>query len=128
MRYALIKDGVVENIAVWDGESELEHHDGFSLVQSDIAGIGWNYSDGEFYPPAEQVPTHEQLVAQADQEKSTLRLTADSEIAWRQDAVDAEIATDEEITVLTGWKKYRVLLVRVDTSTAPDIDWPEKPA
>ncbi|WP_330205549.1 tail fiber assembly protein, partial [Escherichia coli] len=22
------------------------------------------------------------------------------------------------------WKKYRVLLNRVDTSTAPDIEWP----
>ncbi|ELW5865089.1 tail fiber assembly protein, partial [Escherichia coli] len=25
------------------------------------------------------------------------------------------------------WKKYRVLLNRVDTSTAPDIEWPVKP-
>ncbi|WP_208907139.1 tail fiber assembly protein, partial [Enterobacter cloacae] len=25
------------------------------------------------------------------------------------------------------WKKYRVLLNRVDTSKAPDIEWPEKP-
>ncbi|HDP9832572.1 TPA: tail fiber assembly protein [Escherichia coli] len=25
------------------------------------------------------------------------------------------------------WKKYRVLLNRVDTSTAPDIEWPTVP-
>ncbi|EMM5239625.1 TPA: tail fiber assembly protein, partial [Escherichia coli] len=25
------------------------------------------------------------------------------------------------------WKKYRVLLNRVDTSTAPDIEWPKEP-
>ncbi|MTC25174.1 tail fiber assembly protein, partial [Providencia alcalifaciens] len=25
------------------------------------------------------------------------------------------------------WKKYRVLLNRVDTSTAPDVSFPEKP-
>ncbi|EKS5109754.1 tail fiber assembly protein, partial [Escherichia coli] len=25
------------------------------------------------------------------------------------------------------WKKYRVLLNRVDTSTAPDIEWPAAP-
>ncbi|EFF0700519.1 tail fiber assembly protein, partial [Escherichia coli] len=25
------------------------------------------------------------------------------------------------------WKKYRVLLNRVDTSTAPDIEWPTMP-
>ncbi|WP_241232571.1 tail fiber assembly protein, partial [Escherichia coli] len=53
---------------------------------------------------------------------------ADSEISWRQDAVDADIATDEETSTLTEWKKYRVLLMRVDTSTAPDIEWPTPPA
>ncbi|HHR6165904.1 TPA: tail fiber assembly protein, partial [Providencia alcalifaciens] len=28
---------------------------------------------------------------------------------------------------LIEWKKYRVLLNRVDTSTAPDVTFPEKP-
>ncbi|EOU6101995.1 tail fiber assembly protein, partial [Escherichia coli] len=27
-----------------------------------------------------------------------------------------------------AWNKYRVLLNRVDTSTAPDIEWPTSPA
>ncbi|MBB6978676.1 tail fiber assembly protein, partial [Escherichia coli] len=31
-------------------------------------------------------------------------------------------------STLTQWKKYRVLLMRVDTSTAPDIEWPTPPA
>ncbi|WP_241622832.1 tail fiber assembly protein [Rosenbergiella australiborealis] len=44
-----------------------------------------------------------------------------------QDAVDLEMATDEEKAQLTAWRKYRVLLTRVDTSTAPDIDWPQAP-
>ncbi|MDC9596323.1 tail fiber assembly protein, partial [Xenorhabdus anantnagensis] len=25
------------------------------------------------------------------------------------------------------WRKYRVLLNRVDCATAPDIEWPEQP-
>lgn len=128
MRYALIKNNVVENVALWDNESKWGSHEGYTVVQSDNAGIGWSYSDGVFSPPAEQAPTYEQLVAQAEQEKQRLRLVADAEIAWRQDAVDAGIATEEEITALTGWKKYRVLLMRMDTSTAPDIDLPEIPA
>ncbi|MCW6599421.1 tail fiber assembly protein, partial [Yersinia ruckeri] len=49
------------------------------------------------------------------------------EIAWRQDAVDTGIATKEEAASLAEWKKYRILLMRVDTSTAPDIEWPLKP-
>ncbi|HBE5013452.1 TPA: phage tail protein [Escherichia coli] len=52
---------------------------------------------------------------------------ADAEISWRQDAVDEGIATKEETAALTEWKKYRVLLMRVDTSLAPNIDWPEVP-
>ena len=37
-------------------------------------------------------------------------------IAPLQDAVDLEIATEEERSLLEAWNKYRVLLNRVDTS------------
>ncbi|EFK1984123.1 TPA: tail fiber assembly protein [Escherichia coli] len=30
--------------------------------------------------------------------------------------------------MLAAWKACRVLLNRVDTSTAPDIEWPTSPA
>ncbi|MBB8912045.1 tail fiber assembly protein, partial [Escherichia coli] len=42
-------------------------------------------------------------------------------------SADLEIATEEEISLLEAWKKYRVLLNRVDTSTAQDIEWPALP-
>ncbi|WP_142994764.1 tail fiber assembly protein, partial [Klebsiella pneumoniae] len=61
-------------------------------------------------------------------QKSTLKSAADDEISWRQDAVDAGIATTEEAAALSEWKKYRVLLMRIDTSKAPDIEWPTPPA
>ncbi len=32
----------------------------------------------------------------------------------------------EETSLLEAWKKYRVLLNRVDTSTAPDIESPRR--
>lgn len=66
-------------------------------------------------------------VAQTQQVKNSLRLTADAEISWRQDAVDAGIATAGETAALAEWKKYRVLLMRVDTSKAPAIEWPTPP-
>lgn len=71
--------------------------------------------------------TYESLVAQAEYQRSVLRARSESEISWRQDAVDSEIATDEETAKLAAWKKYRVLLMRVDTSTAPAIKWPPVP-
>ncbi|WP_423804399.1 tail fiber assembly protein [Obesumbacterium proteus] len=49
-------------------------------------------------------------------------------ISTLQDAVDLGMATDEELTQLKAWKTYRVLLSRVDTAFAPDIEWPVIPA
>lgn len=48
-------------------------------------------------------------------------------IAPLQDAVDLDMATEAEKSALLAWKKYRVLLNRVDISTAPNIDWPTPP-
>ncbi|EMV7195741.1 tail fiber assembly protein, partial [Escherichia coli] len=53
---------------------------------------------------------------------------ASEHIAPLQDAVDLEIATEEETSLLAAWKTYRVLLNRVDSSTALDIEWPVIPA
>lgn len=72
-------------------------------------------------------PTVEQLMEQAEQTKRSLVDDAGAEISWLQDAVDENIATEKEISLLSEWKKYRVLLMRIDISQAPDIQWPEVP-
>ncbi|VCY97656.1 hypothetical protein BANRA_04762 [Escherichia coli] len=58
--------------------------------------------------------------------QNSLMQAANVHIAPLQDAVDLEIATEEETRC---WKpeKYRVLLNRVNTTTAPDIEWPVAP-
>ncbi|MGQ3910899.1 tail fiber assembly protein [Enterobacter hormaechei] len=71
-----------------------------------------------------QENTTDGLTTAAIVKKQYLRVTADSEIAWRQDAVDAGIATEEESAALLEWKKYRVLLMRVDTTNPV---WPTPP-
>lgn len=71
--------------------------------------------------------SYEQEVAIAESKKQTLLSEANNAIAPLQDAVDLGIATGKEREPLIKWKEYRVLLNRVDTSLAPDIDWPEKP-
>ncbi|MEI2603662.1 tail fiber assembly protein [Erwinia aphidicola] len=72
-------------------------------------------------------PTNEQLVAQANSRIKSLMDQATTAIAPLQYAVDLEMATEEEQTRLRKWKKYLVLLSRVDTSRAPDLDLPDKP-
>uniref|UniRef100_UPI001E384C2D tail fiber assembly protein n=1 Tax=Citrobacter freundii TaxID=546 RepID=UPI001E384C2D len=71
------------------------------------------------------LPTKEESEALAAAQKLQLRSVADEEIEWRQDAVDVGIATDDEAAALAEWKKYRVLLMRVDTT---DPVWPTPPA
>lgn len=72
-------------------------------------------------------PSQEELVAQAEQKKSQLRAVADAEINWRQDAADAEMATEEESSALVQWKKYRVQLMRVDIAEGAKVKWPLLP-
>lgn len=69
-------------------------------------------------------PTPEQIIAMAEMKRTSHVANANTEIAWRQDAVDADMATSEESRALTEWKKYRVLLMRIDTSKPV---WPPKP-
>jgi len=44
-----------------------------------------------------------------------------------QDGKDLGMTTDEEVSQLIAWKKYRVMLMRVNTGDAENIIWPEQP-
>lgn len=66
-------------------------------------------------------------VQEAEEKKTRLLNTAAAKIAPLQDAIDTGMASDDESALLTAWKTYRVLLNRIDTSKAPDIEWPVAP-
>lgn len=72
-------------------------------------------------------PDHEMLVTIADGDKKRLLAEATAAIAPLNDAVEEDMATDEELKQLKAWRTYRVMLNRVDVSKAPDITWPDKP-
>ena len=91
------------------------------LPEGKIWGNDENYQPVLHDIPA---PTPDALVAEAESRKAHLKALADSEIAWRQDALDEGIATEEEAATLVKWKNYRVLLMRVNI-TAPH--WPTPP-
>ncbi|EGT5658356.1 tail fiber assembly protein [Citrobacter braakii] len=86
----------------------------------DIFG-GWVFVDGEIKP---RQYSQEELCAQAEAKKTELLSSAAVAIAPLQDAVDEGMATAEETAALSEWKKYRVLLNRVDTSKP---EWPTPP-
>lgn len=74
------------------------------------------------------LPTAEGLISQAEDKRSRLRAEADAAIQPLQDANDLGIATNEEASQLIAWKKYRVMLMRINTKDAEEIIWPEQPA
>ncbi|PAV02636.1 phage tail protein [Arsenophonus sp. ENCA] len=72
-------------------------------------------------------PTPEEVRRSAEFMKQQRMDEATRAMAPLQDAVDLDMATDAEKVALLAWKKYRVLLNRLDISKAPDIAWPEAP-
>lgn len=60
----------------------------------------------------------------AESTKNNLMQMANERIVPLQDAVDLDMATDDEKKQLIGWKKYRIQLSRVDCSKP---EWPEQP-
>ncbi len=111
-------DGIVVNQAVFNEFAGNEP----PIGKLRIAGYGGLPAWGDIPPP-----TRRELQSQAEQEKRQLLRVANEKIGICQDAVDLNIATVSEKVVLNEWRRYRVLLNRVDCSTAPDIDWPEQP-
>ena len=51
MKFAIIENGIVANVVVADEAL------GSNWVETDQAGPGWLYQDGEFLPPPPVVPT-----------------------------------------------------------------------
>ncbi|MBD2786384.1 tail fiber assembly protein [Xenorhabdus sp. DI] len=94
-----------------------------SRVKSGLTPI----SEADALAIANPPPTPEQLQQLAESQKRYRLSQAANSIAPLQYAVDLEMATDGERAALTAWKKYCVLLNRVDCSAAPDIDWPKAP-
>ncbi|WP_239297134.1 tail fiber assembly protein, partial [Citrobacter werkmanii] len=86
----------------------------------DISG-GWVFDNGEIKP---RQYSQDELREQAEAKKTELLSAATAAIAPLQDAVDIDISTEAEAALLLAWKKYRVLLNRVDTSNP---EWPPHP-
>lgn len=49
--YAVVKDGVVINMVVWDGVTEWQPSEGFAVPAPDYVGIGWKYEEEKFIDP-----------------------------------------------------------------------------
>lgn len=60
--------------------------------------------------------------------KSQLMNNANKQIEILQDIIDLGMQESNEDEQLKEWKKYRILLNRINVNDAPNIVWPEKPS
>lgn len=66
--------------------------------------------------------TNNELIEEEENTKIELMQNAAAIIAPLQDAIDLNIAADEEYKKLMEWKIYHVLLSHIDISIAPNIE------
>ncbi|EOV3348774.1 MULTISPECIES: tail fiber assembly protein [Edwardsiella] len=73
-------------------------------------------------------PTHEELVIQAEAYRQSLLDEANAVTAdWRTELA-LGVINDVDKAKLIAWMEYIKAVKAADTSTAPDITWPPKPA
>ena len=128
--YAVIENNTVVNAVLWDGESEWSPDNGVAIPAADGVGIGWLYADGTFTAPdiPEPVKSHDELVAEAEAEKRARIDAATSRIVvWQTKLLMGRKLTDAESASLNAWIDYIDAVTAIDTSTAPDINWPTPP-
>lgn len=126
-------------IGMYLSEDAISPVTGISTVELsdedwESVGPGYTYVDGSLVPPTAKTP--EEILAEQNAEKiavnaakkAELIAVATDRISVLQDSVDLDMATDAETAALPLWKKYRVLLSRVDVNTSDDIVWPTAPA
>ncbi len=97
--------------------------DGYTTLKPTSEFDSWN---GEKWV-LDTEKQHQHDIDVAISQKKQLLSEVNEQISYLQDAVDTEIATDEEKALYAAWKKYRALLNRIDFGAAPEIEWPEKP-
>ena len=153
-RYALVENGIVINVVLWDGvEYSEETPNGWSppsgilAIETEDADIGWTYVGGVFIPPpvpevppptpaevlASQSAKLQGLTQLATAQKSALT----NRIGVLNDAIELEEATPSEAAELPirqaqllEWKRYAIYLGRVTSQEGwpPEVEWPVQPA
>lgn len=70
---------------------------------------------------------HAANVAAAEQQKANLLTAANSKISLWQTELRLDIISDDDKAALITWIGYIKAVQAVDTSTAPEITWPQQP-
>ena len=97
--------------------------DGFTELKPTSEFDSWDGKKWQF----DKNKQHQYEVNQALTKKNQFLAEAALQLSYLQDAVDSQIASEQEAQLLVEWKKYRVLINRIDIELAPNIEWPNQP-
>ncbi|HEG1688413.1 TPA: tail fiber assembly protein [Enterobacter cloacae] len=110
--------------AVEVSDSIFTEFSAYQNVDGKVRGTG---DDGMPAWVKQPEPSKDDLIRNAEIQRSTLTARANYEIEILTDAESDGSITDTEKQLLTKWKSYRLALRRLDLSSAPEINWPEQP-
>ncbi|WP_213380893.1 tail fiber assembly protein [Enterobacter cloacae] len=99
-------------------------HDGYTAIAPSTSYDKW---DGEKWVADPEAQHAADVVAAEQYRQQLLRQIDDVTADWRVELMLGDIS-DEDKAKLTEWMAYKKEVKAVDTSTAPDITWPESPA
>ncbi|MFQ0992448.1 tail fiber assembly protein [Gilliamella apicola] len=97
--------------------------DGFTELKPTSEFDSWDGKKWQF----DKNKQYQYEVNQASIKKNQFLAEAALQLSYLQDAIDSQIATEQEAQLLVEWKKYRVLVNRIDIELAPNIEWPNQP-
>ena len=87
-----------------------------------------SYVDGEWVEDATKKASYQQKIINMNKLAiSSLLEEANNNISMLQDDIDLDMQEGNEEERIKEWKRYRLLLTRIDVNNIVNIEYPEKP-
>lgn len=111
-KYAVIDGGVVINLIVWDGETELPSELGTPVAATSEVSIGWGYDGKNYSSPSEPEKSQDDIsllnlaTAQSEYDKATAKINSLTERIQDTDFKDVtEIVVKSSLAEWTNYRK-----------------------
>jgi hypothetical protein len=117
-------DSGINEIPVESVEITNELH--FELLQKQSEGLVIQSDESGFPVALERTISNDEKIIRNKTEKQQLINEATRKISILQDIIDLDMQESDEEAQLKAWKKYRILVTRVDASDINAV-FPKKP-
>ncbi|MFZ1871479.1 MAG: tail fiber assembly protein [Chania sp.] len=129
--YPLSLKADYENSENWPTDGIEVSEEIFSEFSASNAPTGKKCGTGDDGMPAwvdPPPPSHDELVAAAEAQKSALLRSINAKTQIWQTQLALGIITDADKSSLIAWMEYAQAVQAIDTLVAPNIEWPQPPA